>query len=694
MKSRKPPQKVAIVGGGCAGLTAAYELSRPEHKGAYEITVFESSFRLGGKGASGRGVSSRIEEHGLHLWMGFYENAFRLMRECYAELGRDPAKAPIAKWTDAFSPAPFVAVTDRRASQEGSEDWERWVACFPPASGLPGDPAPAQLSVSDYLQRTVSLLLELMRSAHRDFSQDTAPKKPTRWVELGALTAAVQATDLLSGTIAGLGAFSNFDSTRTLGLLNDVRKFCDEALQRLTEGDTAQRRVWQVADIVLAVLRGSFRFGLATHPEGFDAINDYDWRQWLRLNGAHESSLDSGFMRGIYDLVFAYEEGDVTRPSLAAGVALRGAMRMFFGYRGSLFWKMNAGMGDIVFAPLYEVLRRRGVDFKFFHRLRDVEVGHDPQGFVSALHFDVLAEPRGVYEPLVDVKGVPSWPSSPDLKQLRLAKGTCLDTAHLDSPFSGIEAKSRTLRCGADFDLVVLAIGAAALPEVTTQISAASPIWRNTLANARTVATQALQLWFRASTHTLGWKAPPVNLSGFVEPFDTWADMSHLIAREEFAAPVESIAYFCSVLPDTVALPLDDKRQARAHQVVRANAVDFIEQHLPTLLPELRNNKGVRWDLLATDDPHTKNGPARIDSQYFRANVQPSERYSLSLPGTIRHRLSPLEQVLDNLTVAGDWTQSGLDSGCVESAVMSGMLAAHAISASPALADIHGYDHP
>ena len=34
---------------------------------------------------------------------------------------------------------------------------------------------------------------------------------------------------------------------------------------------------------------------------------------------------------------------------------------MFFTYRGALFWKMRAGMGDVVFAPFYEVLKRRGV---------------------------------------------------------------------------------------------------------------------------------------------------------------------------------------------------------------------------------------------------------------------------------------------------------------------------------------------
>ena len=77
-------------------MAAAFELTRPEHAGRYEVTVYQLGWRLGGKGASGRGPAGRIEEHGLHLWMGFYENAFRLMRECYAELRRDPATCPIA----------------------------------------------------------------------------------------------------------------------------------------------------------------------------------------------------------------------------------------------------------------------------------------------------------------------------------------------------------------------------------------------------------------------------------------------------------------------------------------------------------------------------------------------------------------------------------------------------------------------
>jgi uncharacterized protein with NAD-binding domain and iron-sulfur cluster len=74
--------------------------------------------------------------------------------------------------------------------------------------------------------------------------------------------------------------------------------------------------------------------------------------------------------------------------------------------------------------------------------------------------------------------------------------------------------------------------------------------------------------------------------------------------------------------------------------------------------------------------------------------VNPSDRYVQSLPGTTKYRLSPLDMSFDNLTIAGDWTSNGLDAGCIEAAVMSGLLASHAISSTPPLHKIVGYDHP
>ena len=64
---------MVILGGGMGALTTAYELSAtPELQARYDVTVYQVGWRLGGKGASGRGPHSRIQEHGLHIWMGCY----------------------------------------------------------------------------------------------------------------------------------------------------------------------------------------------------------------------------------------------------------------------------------------------------------------------------------------------------------------------------------------------------------------------------------------------------------------------------------------------------------------------------------------------------------------------------------------------------------------------------------------------
>ena len=76
-------RKVAILGGGMAGLTAAWHLTGEDCRDDFRVTVYQRGWRLGGKGASSRGACGRIEEHGLHVWLGYYDNAFRLIREVY-----------------------------------------------------------------------------------------------------------------------------------------------------------------------------------------------------------------------------------------------------------------------------------------------------------------------------------------------------------------------------------------------------------------------------------------------------------------------------------------------------------------------------------------------------------------------------------------------------------------------------------
>jgi hypothetical protein len=84
-----------------------------------------------------------------------------------------------------------------------------------------------------------------------------------------------------------------------------------------------------------------------------------------------------------------------------------------------------------------------------------------------------------------------------------------------------------------------------------------------------------------------------------------------------------------------------------------------------------------RWDLLSGRDGAV--GEGAFDSQYWTANVDPSDRYVQSLPGTAAHRLRPDESGVDNLFLAGDWTDSGLNAGCIEAATVSGLQAANAV---------------
>ena len=124
MSDKSKAIKVAILGGGMAAMTAAFELTDPSLHGKYEVTVYQLGWRLGGKGASGRDINNhdRILEHGLHVWLGCYENSFHIMR---AHATPSWAARPMIHWEPSSRPL------NRRA-------WLRCRNCST-ASGFPGN---------------------------------------------------------------------------------------------------------------------------------------------------------------------------------------------------------------------------------------------------------------------------------------------------------------------------------------------------------------------------------------------------------------------------------------------------------------------------------------------------------------------------------------------------------------------------
>jgi uncharacterized protein with NAD-binding domain and iron-sulfur cluster len=716
----RKPIEVAVIGGGCASMAAAFELSHPRHDGKYHVTVYQLGWRLGGKGSSGRGAAGRIEEHGLHVWLGCYDNAFMLLRQCYEELAAT-SKEPIRRWDEVFMPDSQIAV----AGNSAHGGWVNWTAHFPPAPGLPGDPLDTNnpFAIRHYfscgvaLLRTLLLGLETFRCSDESApardqpaaneSPDALTARITSLLRFGALASAAVAVEALALVEAAIKSLTAVPPNALLKLMEAVAAAVRKQLERIVATDDHIRYQWEIIDLILANLVGAIRFGLLTDPRGLDAINHLDQREWLRINGASERAINSPFTRILYDMALAYEDGDDSRPAIAAGVALRGTLRFFFNYRGAPLWKMRAGMGDVVFAPFYQVLRRRGVTFKFFHRLRNVRLA-DAAGlaagekqYVEALEFDVQAETVAgrEYEPLIDIRGMKCWPSEPDYRQLKDGQRLRRENVDFESHWDTRKTATLKLQVMQDFDCVVLGVGAGAVPHVCGEFVATNRRWRDMVAHVKTVATQAFQVWLDADLQELGWELPPVTLTSFVKPFDTWADMGHVVPAEDWRDhPPQTVAYFCNVLADPPRDPSASDRDypQRRNDEVRLNAINFLNRDIQHLWPKAKRPSGeFRWELLVEAKARKgKATSARFDTQFWTANVNPSDRYVLSLPGSLEHRISPLDNTYDNLTLAGDWTECSLNVGCVEAAMMSGRLAAHAISGCPALEDIVGYDHP
>jgi uncharacterized protein with NAD-binding domain and iron-sulfur cluster len=134
--------------------------------------------------------------------------------------------------------------------------------------------------------------------------------------------------------------------------------------------------------------------------------------------------VNSAPVRGFYDLVFAYEGGNFDKPNAEAGTLLRAMARIGLAYKGGIMFKMQAGMGDTIFTPMYQALLARGVKFKFFHKVEELVPDGSQIGSIRMTQQVALA--NGSYDPLVPVKGLDCWPSEPLYGQIDKAQAALL----------------------------------------------------------------------------------------------------------------------------------------------------------------------------------------------------------------------------------------------------------------------------
>ena len=738
----RPKKKIAVLGGGLGSLATMYGITEsPNWQEKYDITCYQLGWRLGGKGASGRNreVADRVEEHGLHIWFGYYTNSFKAIQKCYAEMNR-PSNAPLATWDQAFKPQNNIVVEEYVHGK-----WHHWRAPFRPNDEVPG-------TAKSRFSHPIRLLGELRRIGEH-LLDELIPHKDrlTKTLKNAKLTKKTPETKTESGGFFGKIAEAVHKGAEALenkmedaghkfieamekelderidrfrGELKKLPHFADdfeEVIEKIDEGMLQHwenvireleglmapllepfvevfesiRRFVLLIKLGIAVGLGIIRDGVLL--KGYNAINHLDFTEWLKQNGASDDVANSVIVRAFYDLYLGFPNGKSTLVgdnvaiggNVCAGELLHSYVLVGLCYQGAVMWKMQAGMGDTVMTPFYQVLKQRGVKFEFFNEVADLKLTEDKKQIGSIdinVQATLVAGDDAEYNPLYNVRDLPCWPSEPLYEQLVQGPQLKAERIDLESPWSPWKpVGTKTLKLGEDFDEVVLGISVAALPYITQELIDANERWATMLEKSNTSQTQAMQLWINNTLEETGWPYASPILDAYADPFNTWAVMDQTLDKENWPQDQLpfSIAYFCNNLEDADPIPPFSDHEFPATQKERVfnSAEEWLSKYTGHLWPwaTVEDGKGLDYSLLV--DLANREGVERLRAQYFRANIAPTERYVTNAANTNQYRLKPGDSGFDNLKIAGDWTDNGnLNLGNVESTMISGLLAAEAVT--------------
>jgi uncharacterized protein with NAD-binding domain and iron-sulfur cluster len=715
--------RIAIVGAGPAGLSAAFHLTSPLHNPGweerYEVDVYQLGWRVGGKGATGRNpdAGERIQEHGIHVFGNMYFNSFRMLDECYDQVAWDEHDR-FRSLPEAFLPSLFVWE---------SEYWDgRWhgrATNFPDNEKLPweGSIWPDE---RDIVQEVLNVCARRLGDVliDRDHRHRGLWGWIIGWFERHLGDVLVKQYEEVIERLDWERSHPNSPPVDAdeglLGLLDGALDTI--GLWFLAGSQNVDRRVAYIdADLAVTTLKGVIDDQLVRR--GIDSIDGENYRDWLARHGASETTLKAGSPQALPNTALSYARGDTTQiPTMSAAAFVTFFLRQLSG-KGAGAYFFTEGTGETVMKPLFRLLQQRGVRFHFFHKLASV-LPADGEDAIDSLTFDVQATVvagASSYEPLRRMAdGELVWPDRPLYDQL--AEGEALKATHelecggydLESWWTAWKpVGSLTLRRGEDFDEVVLATPISTLPHTCPAVidHPAGAAWGPMVDNVQSAATQSVQLWLTECTPDLGWAKPPAKTDRWVgatynQDLTSFCDFSDLIGQERWPADntPQGLIYLIGALSDPVEIPGFDDHDfpIRERERVKWATIQWL-RNVDGLLPlSCRNPVDARsfdFALLHQLDPTKPTfGVNTFDNQYWKVNIDPNERYTLTVAGTVQYRLQAWESGFANLVLAGDWIYTGFNVGSFEGAVMSGKLASLTLTGAPTIDQVYGYDflHP
>jgi uncharacterized protein with NAD-binding domain and iron-sulfur cluster len=676
--------KIAILGGGVGALSAAFDLTEADPKGdLYDITIYQLGWRLGGKASVGWtcetyptiGFEKRrvALEHGLHVWGGFYDNAFDLMKRLYA--ANDDLRG--RSFLEAFTPVSHCWVMDNATG--AYRPWFLSTRRNRRTPGLSRFPMSTGAVWRRLLRLTFTASLEHRLNAFLDEAHAAAPFALTQQ-ELQFARKAHAIVD--SGALESAGVWAG-DRRRAHALV-------EFATTRLRAGyfrrglaahglNEETFRIAIMINIGVALMLGMLQGRVLI--DGFDGLDQYEWSTWMHGFGAWNVSLASGLVRGFYDYVFGFvpDNGGGApgkKRNVAAGAATRALLWLVFGYKGAMFYRLDFTMGEFLIKPLYETLKQRGVKFAFFSRVDKLRLSDDKKT-IDEIDIGVQAKLAvAEYEPLVDIPGNRrSWPARPNYEQL--VDGAAMYAAlegkgqDLESPWNGWGAPDskqlyRVKDGNGDFDKVILGIGLGALDSICDELAMASPRWDAMLREVGTSPTLTTQIWTNTTVDQYEWPPQKTIVTAFLAPLDTWGDNSQLLTQEAWSDGLDpkGLGYFVgNLFPVDKLPPVNAPSNFPVQELANASAA---------VAAWVTNDLAKLWPGFT---------PADLTIMpWVRVNVAPSDRYVQSLASSLESRLAPDGSGVDNLYLAGDWVRIAYNAGCIEQAVIGGRAAARAIT--------------
>lgn len=707
-------QHVLILGAGMAGLSAAYELtSYPHWNDLYDVSLYVLGWRVGGKTATGRGPAERVQEHGIHILQGWYHNLFRTMKAVFEERASVPGlpSLPWSSWYEALLRNDSTFLTEYLPD---TGHWANFTMIFPETADLPGEgpPLPAWEAIKKMIGITFEVLLGSPYAKGEGalarwildhfFPPDDAPSEPSepKLAEraLGAVHEALERMHLAAHATPSDSA----PETGALEVGADVMVLLQELLERLMkrldETDMHLRLIVQAVEFAAVGLRGIL--GEVWNPASkrfeWSKIDGEDYRAWLTKWGATDLLLDSPIVRFGYTGLFAnLADGAGAGGLVSAGTALH-TMVEAGGYKGSFVWQLSSGTGDTMIMPLYDVLVARGVKFHFFRQVQQIEWAEGAIPSVTVGEQVKLTVPS--YDPVTQVGDVRAWPAEPlydqiDPKQANLLRERGVD---LEDPWSDwAPVRSKTLTRGKDYDQIVLGIPVAALADCCSEIISRDERWAAMIKGVRTTGTIGVQLWVKKSLAELGldfaeWGLPPRNSAPNVVTYESilysWLDQSCVLPYERWSGTETPLvaAYFTGTLDDPAIIPPYSDHDFPRRQIERVKGIteQWLQDNMEFFWPKAVTREfpeGFDLTLLCHPTDPDASAVERFDAQFFRANLSPTMRFTLSVPGSAVYRLRSDASGYSNLFLAGDWTDFGLNVGYIEGALISGLQAAQAL---------------